>query len=280
MNKFFSLCGMLALGASATVWGANITISDKVSSGTGWTGAQEDNEVEPNCTTGQAWDLEAFLFNDATKKLSIVGGYNMQAGQDSVYSGDLFIDVNGDVVYGSDVTVGSDGYRTVSNTAFNYDYAIVWDRNGATTPQGGTLRDGSAADGFQANYSVYKLGAQSELTAYYEQNDEANPFRLTYPTAASKVTTGTATFSNLGTADYEGLTGGTHYALSDISLSWLASDANSGQTYTFHFTMGCGNDNLMGQTAAFGTPDNGPTVALLGIGLAGIGVVMRRVRKD
>ena len=49
--------------ASALVLGDNITIYDGMGIGTGWYGAQEDQEVEPNNLQNQSWDLEGFFLN-------------------------------------------------------------------------------------------------------------------------------------------------------------------------------------------------------------------------
>ncbi len=81
-----------ATGASALSLGDNITIGDGRSAEGSWYGDFEDNEVEPNCLTGQAWDLEAFFWTGS--KLSMVGGYDFENGYDNTIAGDIFIDVN------------------------------------------------------------------------------------------------------------------------------------------------------------------------------------------
>ena len=63
--------GLVALAtfpgsALALDLGQNITIPDLVGSGSGWAGAQEDQEVEPGCLTGQQWDMEFETRNDVT----------------------------------------------------------------------------------------------------------------------------------------------------------------------------------------------------------------------
>ena len=59
-------------------FGTNITIWDKEGSGSGWYGTQEDQEVTPNCVTGQVWDLEGFFLKD--HKLTVVGGFDFKNG--------------------------------------------------------------------------------------------------------------------------------------------------------------------------------------------------------
>ena len=63
-----------------------------------------------------------------------------------------------------------------------------------------------------------------------------------------------------------GLLGVVHNAV-EIDISFLGSNIDN---FTAHFTYGCGNDNLMGQV-----PEPA-TILLSGIGLLGIGFVMRR----
>ena len=56
----------------------DITIFDQMSSGTGWWGQQENNEVEPGCVGGQQWDLEGFYLDQDTAMLYMIGGYNFR----------------------------------------------------------------------------------------------------------------------------------------------------------------------------------------------------------
>src|SRR5476649_2359167 len=91
--------------AMATPFGTNITISDGNYSGTGWYSNREDQETEtnPNTVTSQQWDLEAMFM--AGTNLTLVGGFDFKNGVTwsdghNYKSGDIFIDVNGDAVYG------------------------------------------------------------------------------------------------------------------------------------------------------------------------------------
>ena len=71
---------------------------------TGWYGDHEDNETEthPNTLQGQHWDLEGMYMDGSA--LTVVGGYDFRDGftysGHNYSSGDIFIDVDGDVVYG------------------------------------------------------------------------------------------------------------------------------------------------------------------------------------
>jgi hypothetical protein len=100
--KKFLLFTALILGLTLSGWWIQnghagiITIYDGIGTGSGWWGAQEDDEVEPNCVTGAVWDLENFLLNGST--LTMVGSYNFVSGayyqpkNKTYYSGDIFLD--------------------------------------------------------------------------------------------------------------------------------------------------------------------------------------------
>ena len=79
------LSGLLAAQAAAK----DITVFDTMVSGTdngtNWynrgNNPGEDQEVEPNCTTGKAWDLEGFAIKNG--KLYTIGSYDFINGQDT-----------------------------------------------------------------------------------------------------------------------------------------------------------------------------------------------------
>lgn len=95
------LIAMILLLMVGTFWiqdgyAGVITIYDGRSSGSGWYGVQENDEVEPGCVTGDVWDLENFLLSGTT--LTMVGSYNFVNGtyyqpkNKTYYSGDIFLD--------------------------------------------------------------------------------------------------------------------------------------------------------------------------------------------
>lgn len=246
MKKIFILSllmlGLISLqNASATNFGANITIYDKnSSSNTGWYGKQEDQEVEPGCITGQAWDLEGFFLNGSL--LTMVGGYNFVAGNDGWDSGDIFIDINGDAVYG-DIHSGSNGIQNVPNS-FGYDYVLDMNFSNLT-------------------YNIFSITGTSIVSrTFYGINYGSSPWR--YVSGGTSLGSGTISYlSGLSDAQVgNGVLGGTHYAAT-VNLGFLGSNV----TFIAHFTQECGNDNLMGQGVI---PEPG-TVLLLGTGMLGLG---------
>ena len=78
---------VMGLLVASSALAHDITIFDTVvSGGTGWYNrgtangsASEDQEVEPNCVTGDAWDLEAFAIS-TDGKLAIIGTYDFVNG--------------------------------------------------------------------------------------------------------------------------------------------------------------------------------------------------------
>jgi hypothetical protein len=70
------------------------------------------------------------------------------------------------------------------------------------------------------------------------------------------------------------------YTLGEIDLSWLDGKLVENKPLTFHYTMGCGNDLLMGQATGFHVPDGGASIALLGLGLAALRLSTGRLRKN
>jgi len=226
---------------------SNITIYDENGyrgTGTGF----EDEETEPGMDTHQVWDLEGFFLEE--DHLSVVGGFNFKEGQSGYTSGDIFISKDRPT-FGATNNSGTAGNIPVFDT-YGYDYVLDLDFGTWT-------------------YNVISLGAGTEvLTTYYAQNQGSNPWKY--------VSGGTKEISGKSFSFLEGLTdagtgfrGITHYALTGFDRSFLGHDTD----FYAHFTMRCGNDNLMGQGTVVPEP---ATLILLGSGLAGL-VFYRRKKK-
>ena len=240
------LCG----NVYALDFGTEITISDNnyKTSGTSWYYDNEDQEVEPGMARSQGWDLEGFFLKE--NELTMIGGYDFVAGKHNLMSGDIFIDIDGDAVFG-DIHSSAKGNFTVENT-FGYDYVLDLDFSAKT-------------------YDVISLGENARtITSYEKLNQGSNPWRYAdggqtlFKDIAFNYMTGL-------TNDQTGFNGGAHNAV-QVDLSFLAP----GQDFTAHFTMECGNDNLMGRGVA-PTPEPG-TIFLLTAGLIGlIGIGRKRM---
>ncbi|MBW1764142.1 MAG: PEP-CTERM sorting domain-containing protein [Deltaproteobacteria bacterium] len=248
--SFFFL--FLLTGISlADSFGTNITIYDE----NGYTGigqGGEDKETEPGMINNQSWDLEGFFLDGTT--LTMVGGFDFVNGvprYPDYTSGDIFIDIDGDAEYGD--IHGTTGNNIVTST-FGYDYALDLDFTAKT-------------------YNVIELNGASTVTVWYAQNQGSNPWL--YNSGGSDVESGMITYET-GLSDGDtGFVGGSHYAAA-VDLAFLGSDINN---FTAHFTMGCGNDNLMGKVS---NPVPEPaTMLLFGSGLIGLaGMSRRKLRKS
>ncbi|MFH1217828.1 MAG: PEP-CTERM sorting domain-containing protein [Pseudomonadota bacterium] len=255
----FSALLLTAGNAAATSYGDNITIydgtQDAAHTGTGQ--GREDNETEPGMVNTQAWDLEGFFLKSNT--LSMIGGYNFKDGYGGFTSGDVFISTTGS--YGNTDPNFSDTKNNVKvKNTFGYEYAIDLDFTSST-------------------YNVYALNANSwTITAYYPENENdspgSNPWR--YASGGDLISQGNSfSFVSGLTNGQTSFTGGTHYAVTGLDLSFLGANTN----FVAHFTMGCGNDNLMGSGTTAPVPEPA-TMMLFGTGLAGLAGAYRRKRRN
>jgi hypothetical protein len=248
-------------GAWALNLGTDITIFDQRERNdyTWYSGANdtrtninEDNEVEPDMQRNQVWDLEGFFLDGSI--LSMVGGWDFIDGVDgySFTSGDIFIDVDGMVNFG-----------VVDNSTapgMGYEYVIDIDWKNRT-------------------YNAFSLkgvdDSQFEKSVY--NSPESDPWQFNPDGSDSKLYAEDRSFTadQLITDPYYNklFLGTTHYYASGFDLSFIyANNSSWDGVFTSHFTMECGNDNMMGHAPV---PEPA-TMLLLGTGLLGIAGVGRK----
>lgn len=238
--------------ANAGMFGTDVTISDGNFSGSGWASDREDQETEPGMIQTQDWDLEGTFIDD--NLLTLVGGYNFKDGFGGYDSGDVFLSTSAPV-YGAITRVDSDGNHSVKNT-YGYNYVLDID--------------------FASNtYDVLAIDANTDvLGAHYQQNEGSSPWRYVGGVNDTLIGTGSLGLQS-GLSDAEtGFQGGDHYAMS-FDLSAIYASLGESTTFYSHFTMGCGNDNLMGNWDVTVVPEPA-TFALFGMGIFGLLIARRK----
>lgn len=255
------------LGVQAAQAYTDITIYDGdgyLGGGQSAPGVGEDQETEPGMINSQFWDLEAF-FVEGNKQIGMVSGFDFKGTSSGFYpngrdftSGDIFIDLDGDHIAGNATANDGNGQHTVADT-FGYDLVIDTDW------QAGTYKV------IQLNNGV----ASTTKTAWYDVNYGSSPWKYVADANYDPLNTlssGSFNYeSGLSDADV-GFSGGRHYRVSGFDLSFLGDN-----DFYLHFTMGCGNDNLMGHLVQEERVTEPGPLVLLAAGLLGLVAARRRM---
>lgn len=168
--------------------------------------AHEDNETEPNTSTGDVWDLEALVYDSASSKLSLVGTFDFKNGQ-----------LENNKLYSS----GAIFVRAAGSPSWTYAYVLDFGQN---------------------TYSLYNnftTIAPSDVPASTPWTINTFTANL-LGTGAMDYTTGILDPFGLGLQRESG----TGHNEIDLGLNLLPSDVLN--SFDVHFTMSCGNDDIEG----------------------------------
>ena len=151
---------LVFLFVALPAFASNITIEDGNyrTNETGIGQGAEDQEIEPGMTNDQSWDLEGFFLEN--NMLSMIGGFDFQAGQSGYASGDIFVSVDDVPQYGDFHRGGANGSELQGDSGtYGYEYVLDLDFSSMT-------------------YSVLGLSNNTVLqTAYYQQNEGSSPWK-------------------------------------------------------------------------------------------------------
>lgn len=222
-------------------------------------GLPENGRVEWNAVANQTWDLESFTLTGS--RLAMTGGFNYLTGFGQIGSG-FYKAPMGDIF----VYIGKQPYSIPGGPEDNdgpwdgagaWDYVIAFERDTVLGLNYLNIKETAAGSG-KVNYGIFSSGPFTTTSGSLALN-VGLPWRWT----------GTGTFDLQ--ADYTSFTDleGMHYRLSNIDLSSILAAAK-GQPVYLHTTMQCGNDVMWGKVS-----DGGMTIALLGLGMAGLGLLAR-----
>jgi len=270
-----AVAAVLAFAPSAFAfsYGKNITVYDG-ETGTDVIGASgqgsEDHEAETGMVQSQGWDLEGMFLKGNV--LTMIGGFDFfstNPNSTNYTSGDIFINTkNG---FGGGNVTTPQGNSFVTNS-FGYEYAldINW---------------------ILKTFSIVDLTSSSTRTetVYYSQNTNSipgsNPWRYkdngtVKGNPGTVINGGKISDADSGFSDWNSNSNDTNHYVASFDLTDFFSVANLyGKDFDVHFTMGCGNDNLMAHDTA-PVPEPG-TMMLLGFGMLGLAVYgKRRMNKE
>ncbi|HYG23951.1 MAG TPA: VPDSG-CTERM sorting domain-containing protein [Verrucomicrobiae bacterium] len=221
----------------------NITIHDNHSAA-GYVGTGvglEDNDTEPGTIKSDAWDLEAFGYDRSTRQLDVIGTFNFRDGAVA----------NARTLHAGAIFIGTGANLPGPN---NWSYAYVLDFTSGT----------------YSLYNAFSIVLPTDIP-------QSSPWTIN-PTAGA-IATGAFTYlTGLSDPDGFGLTVMTPANASSHNMIQLSLDDLSATVlndFWVHTTMECGNDNLNGRYQH--VPDAGASIGLLGLGLAALVAVRRKI---